>query len=277
MHLPMFCSVELAARIEAAEVRLTASAVACTRLRCREAWTAPVGGGLAALTEPGSPLNKVVGLGFAPLDPAAWEAVEGEHTRRRAPIQVELASLGDPAVATLLTGRGHRLVGVENVLARSLVAPPEPPRRDGVRIDAVAAAHLDRWLDVVVTGFCAPDTQGVVSHETVDRAVVEPIVRDFAGADGVSLFLAMRDGEPAGAASMRIDGAIAQLCGAATLPAHRRRGIQSALLAHRLAFAARAGCELAVVTTQPGSKSQQNVMGQGFVLLYVRNVLRREG
>ena len=36
------------------------------------------------------------------------------------------------------------------------------------------------------------------------------------------------------------------------------------------------GLDVAVVTTQPGSKSQQNVQRQGFELLYTRAVLVRE-
>jgi GNAT superfamily N-acetyltransferase len=74
---------------------------------------------------------------------------------------------------------------------------------------------------------------------------------------------------------MRMADGIAQLCGATTLPAHRRRGVQTALLEHRLALAQRAGCTIAVITTQPGSKSQQNAQKQGFALLYSRNVLHR--
>ena len=63
--------------------------------------------------------------------------------------------------------------------------------------------------------------------------------------------------------------------GAATAPAHRRRGIQTALLAARLADAAAAGCDVAAIVTQPGSKSQQNAQRQGFDLLYTRAVLVR--
>ena len=77
----------------------------------------------------------------------------------------------------------------------------------------------------------------------------------------------------AGFASMRLDDGLAQLCGAATLPAFRRRGIQTAFLHRRLADAAAEGCDLALVTTQPGSKSQQNSEQQGFALLYSRAVL----
>lgn len=45
------------------------------------------------------------------------------------------------------------------------------------------------------------------------------------------------------------------------------------LLAIRLAEAVAAGCDIAVVTTAPGSKSQQNVQRQGFHFLYTRAVL----
>jgi len=38
---------------------------------------------------------------------------------------------------------------------------------------------------------------------------------------------------------------------------------------------ARSGCDVAVVTTQPGSKSQENLQRQGFELLYTRAVLVR--
>lgn len=44
----------------------------------------------------------------------------------------------------------------------------------------------------------------------------------------------------------------------------------------RLAEARDEGCDLAVVTTQPGSKSQENVQRLGFELLYTRAVLVRD-
>jgi RNA polymerase sigma factor (sigma-70 family) len=70
---------------------------------------------------------------------------------------------------------------------------------------------------------------------------------------------------------------VAQLTGAATIPAHRRRGVQTALLSARLAdAAAAAGCDVAVIITQPGSKSQQNAQRQGFDLLYTRAVLVKQ-
>ena len=99
---------------------------------------------------------------------------------------------------------------------------------------------------------------------------------DMASAEGFSCYLARRDGVPAGGASLRLSEGVAHLCGAATLPAHRRQGVQSALLAARLEIAAGAGCDVAVVITEPGSKSQENVQRQGFEMLYTRAILVRE-
>jgi hypothetical protein len=59
------------------------------------------------------------------------------------------------------------------------------------------------------------------------------------------------------------------------LPVFRRRGVQTALLRRRLADAYEAGCELALLTTSPGSKSQENGHRQGFELLYSRALLVR--
>jgi ribosomal protein S18 acetylase RimI-like enzyme len=86
--------------------------------------------------------------------------------------------------------------------------------------------------------------------------------------------VALRDGVFAGGAELRVGGGIAQFAGAATAPEHRRRGVQTALLSARLVDAA-AGCEVAVITTQPGSKSQQNAQRRGFDLLYTRATLVR--
>jgi GNAT superfamily N-acetyltransferase len=98
----------------------------------------------------------------------------------------------------------------------------------------------------------------------------------MAEAKGFSRYLALIDGKAVGGASLRICGGIAQLAGAATLPTYRRRGVQTALLNARLRDALAAGCDIAVVTTQPGSKSQENVQRRGFALLYTRAVLIKQ-
>jgi GNAT superfamily N-acetyltransferase len=276
---PLFCDVALAGRIERVEAQLIGACSDAARRRRGGAagFATPVAGGVASFAEPDSPFNKVAGLGFAGV-PAAGELDEIERAFAGcgAPVQVELSNLADPAVGELLTGRGYRLVSFENVLGRTLdghAAPVMPPAAPpGVEIRPSGAEEFAAWLDVVVGASLVADVEGVPSHEEFPRAVAVNAIRDMAAA-GVRRYAGLRDGMFAGGGSMRLVEGLAQLTGAATAPAHRRHGVQTALLSARLADAAAAGCDLAVVTTQPGSKSQQNVQRQGFHLLYTRAVL----
>lgn len=275
----IFVSTALAARIEETECALLSAAVdAVAEIHPeRGARALPLSGGVATYSGPGSPLNKVAGLGFHGVpDAAELEAVEAFFRERECPVQVELSTLADPDVGPLLTGRGYRLVGFENVLGRDLAPggdPGDTPPRPDVEIVPGDGERFAEWLDTVVTGFLHPDGDGVPAHESFPRQVLEEVMGDMARAQGVSRYLAVRGGSPAGGASMRLHTEVAQLNGASTLPAHRRRGVQTALLSRRLQDARRAGCEVAVVTTQPGSTSQKNAQRNGFELLYTRAVL----
>ncbi|MEV0251402.1 GNAT family N-acetyltransferase [Nocardia sp. NPDC050712] len=271
----MFCSTELAARIERAETDLisTGSARASERLG-GAGFTIPLAGGVAACVEPGSPLNKVAGLGFDGVPSTAELGdLEKRYAAAATPVQVELAHLADPSLAELLTERGYRLVNFENVLGLSLSAGIDAVTPAGVEVRPSDDAEFDLWLDLVADGFAHPDTQGVASHEEFPRDIIATAMRDLTAAGGVQRYVATRDGQVAGGASLRLSDGIAQLTGAATAPAHRRHGVQSALLSARLAIAVDAGCDIAVITTQPGSKSQQNAQRRGFALLYTRAIL----
>ena len=277
--MTLACDVALAVRIERAEARLLADAVARVARRVGErgdVLSRPLAGGIAAFAEPGSPLNKVAGLGFdGALPETELEAVETAFARRECPVRMELSSLADPSLGARLTRRGYVLEGFEDVLGLALPAAGLPRAPAGVRVRPSGPEEIEAWLDVTVAGFLSPDTQGVPSNESFEEEVPRRVIRDFAQADGMTRYLAERDGVTAGGGKVRIADGLAQLCGAATLPAHRRRGVQTALLAERLGAADRAGCDLAVVTTRPGSKSQENARRRGFALLYTRAVLVR--
>ena len=274
----LFCDTALAERIERAEAQLIARASEAARRRRPEAagFVIPVAGGVASFAEDGSPFNKVAGLGFGGVPgAAALDELERAFAARGAPVQVELAHLADSAIGALLTGRGYRLVSFENVLGLALTGEPERVSASGVEVRLSGDEEFESWIDVVADGFAHPDTQGVPAHEDFSREVIAGAERDFAAA-GVVRYAAWRDGVMAGGGSFRLAEGIAQLTGAATAPAHRRRGVQTALLSARLADAAAAGCDIAVVTTRPGSKSQQNMQSQGFDLLYTRAALVRQ-
>jgi GNAT superfamily N-acetyltransferase len=274
----MFATGSLARRIERAEATLIADAASAALRRTGRArgFVRPIRGGIAAFAETGSPMNKVAGLGFHGVpDGEEMAAVERAYAEHACPVVVELSSFADPLVGRLLTRRGYELIGYENVSGLELQLSRSATQLDpAIAITRVGATDGRAWLEAVTTGFLHPDTyDGLPSHETFDRDVIERATDDMAAAEGFERYVAYRDGDIAGGASFRSFDAVAQLCGSATLPQHRRRGVQTALLHHRLAEAARRGCDVAVVTTQPGSKSQQNVQRSGFALLYVRAIL----
>ncbi len=273
---PLFASTELAARIERGAAALCADAARARRAAGDDAVILDVGGGVAVWAGDGSPLNKVAGIGFAgPPDEAGLAAVEEAFAERGSAVQVELASLAAAGWAEALGRRGYALVGFENVLGIS-VAARASISAPGIDVRVATPDEQDAWLDVVVEGFAHPDAQGVASHEHFPREVIEKALRELTTGAAFVQFIALREGEFAGGASLCLsDDGVAQLAGAATLPAHRRRGVQSALLAARLAYAAERGCDVATITTQPGSRSQENSQRQGFDMLYVRAILVR--
>ncbi len=273
----LFGTTDLAARIERAECRMLADSAAAVRERRDDGslFLNALGGGIAIYAGDGSPLNKLAGLGFGdePLEDSALEPIERAFHELGIPVQAEVSNLADPAVAALLNRRGYVLEGFENVLGLTVPVEALPPIAAEIQVSPSGTDEIDRWVDTVVTGFLTPDTQGVPSHESFEREVLEAVIRDMASSDAVTRYRAARHDEWAGGASMRVLEGVALLTGAATLPHHRRRGVQSALLTARLRAAGELECDIAVVTTQPGSKSQENVQRQGFELLYTRAVL----
>ena len=275
----LFATASLAKRIEKAETTLIAEAARATakRIGSDNVFIRQFGGGVAVHAGDGAPFNKVAGLGFLGVpEQQHFEEIEQEMSARQAPVQVEIATLAYPAVARMLTERGYALVGFENVLGLALDAanPHDAPADPSIAVARTSAEDESTWLEAVLTGFLHPDAyDGPASHESFDADVLRRVYEDMASAHGFERYLARVDAEVAGGASLRIFEGVAQLCGAATLPAYRRRGIQSALLRYRLAESARRGCDVAVVTTMPGSKSQQNVQRAGFELLYARAIL----
>jgi len=275
-RVPLFCDTALAARIERAEAQLIAGCNEAARRRSGAAgFVTPLAGGVASFAGHGSPYNKVAGLGFAGAPgPDALRAIEQAFGALGAPTQIELAHLADPEIAAGLTARGYQLENFENVLGRSLTGDAGWVTPAGIEVRLAGADESEVWLDVVAEGTVHPDEQGVPWHEEFSREMLIEAERDSVEAGNVR-YAALRDGILAGGATMRLAEGVAQLTGAATAPAHRRRGIQTALLAARLADAAAAGCDVAVIVTQLGSKSQQNAQRQGFDLLYTRAVLVR--
>ncbi len=270
----MIGTIELARRIEAAETRLSLALAEVSRAHHDpNAFALRIGSGAAVYSGPGAPMTKVIGVGIAePIEDADIDRVEAAYAPTGERPGWEIATLGDLASIRRLEARGYRLQRVEMVLGRDLSRPTliDPPPSD-IR---VARASEEEWAQVAVPGFAAAETVDgrEAPAEQYDESTLERVVQQFAGVPDVRHFVGYVNGVPAGVASSRVDAGILQLCGATTLPAHRRRGVQSALLGARLADARGEACDLSVVTVEPGSRSQMNVQRRLFEPLYSRLV-----
>jgi hypothetical protein len=199
--------------------------------------------------------------------------VEREWRDRAEPVRVELSILAHPTIGKLLTGRGYRLHGFENVLGRSLKDLEPAKSNPELTVEVLQAGDKATWVDIAVSAFSELDGTGSGPDDSMSRDEMVRLLSEFMVVPGHVRYLGRIGGEAVGEASMRLDGGLAQICGSGTLPAFRGRGMHKALLWRRLADAQAAGCDLAVVTTAPGSRSQDNVMRRGFELLYTRAVL----
>jgi GNAT superfamily N-acetyltransferase len=275
IRTPLFCGTALAERIEGVEAHFMAKATEAARARRGDevGFTLPIAGGIACYAEPDSPLNKVAALGFAGL-PTEDELAQVEKAFHAVgcPVQVELSNLAAPDVGELLTGRGYRLGGYENLLGMALdgLATPEPPA--GIEVRPCHDDESETSLDILLEAVLAPDSEGAAASEDFPRDALGNAIRDMAAA-GTRRYLALIDGVPVGTGALRIADGVAYFAGAATSPRHRRQGVQTALIAARLAEAKAAGCDIATVTTGPGTRSQQNVQRRGFDLLCTRALL----
>lgn len=270
----MFVNTTTGLRIEHAEAALTRSVVEAVIAsgRAPGAFLRSLGSGVAAYLRPGSPMNKVIGVGFGePLDEAALADVECELRTRGEPVRVELATLALPESAVRLTARGYGLLGFENVLVHSLATASTAPAAE-VRIERVNAGTVNAWRKTTVVAAASSDETGVPADQ-LSLAEIATAIEDMVECNNFERYLAFLNDELAGTASLRMHGSVAQLTGSATLPAQRRRGVQAALIAARLEEARARGAALAVITTAPGSQSQANVVKQGFALAYTRAIL----
>lgn len=270
----MFATADLAARIDRAEGRLCAGLAERVALQepALNAFTMPVAGGVAVFAGPGSPTNKMIGIGFdgAP-DEAALAEVEARFSAASALLQAEVSTLASPDTHALLVRRGYEPRGFENQLGHPL------HQREAAPVEHVTIVQLPEptsaWCDLMVEGFTHQDVGGVGGDALPGAEEARRAMMLMAADPGFRAYQAYVGGDPAGVAALRIDQTIAQFCGAATLPAFRRRGVQTSLIRARLVEAAIHGCEVGVVTVQPASKSQQNAQRAGFALLYSRALL----
>jgi GNAT superfamily N-acetyltransferase len=266
-----FIDFKFARRLEMAEAfAARACAEAARQLHPKlEVAIEEIAGGIAVFTGIGSPITQAVGVGMnGPVSDEELDRLEKFYASRGAPVALELCPLVDPSLYETLAKRGYQLREVSNVLFRNLAAGEsfaEPG--EGLVTRPALPEEESLWALTVAQGFAG--------HFPVTQSILDVMVGFFHRADACC-FLAFVGKEVAGGAVASAHEGVGGLFGASTLPAFRRRGVQGALLAARLAWACDHGCTVAVSIALPGSASQRNIERFGFRVAYTRTKLIRE-
>jgi GNAT superfamily N-acetyltransferase len=222
-------------------------------------------GGHAVLCGPGLYVNRAIAVGLTgPMSAADFELLEQRSAVVGVPPAVDVTPTADASVIDLAAVRGYGLLRflTTHVLPLDGTIDAALPSDPSIIVERADGELLGVWQDVSAVGFdvAEGDARRVNDAFTKAAAVVD--------SDGLLLASDAVEGRPLGCASVTIRDGLATLGGMATLPTHRRRGVQRALIAHRLRIASEYGCDLAVSSTLPASASERNLARIGFRPLY---------
>jgi ribosomal protein S18 acetylase RimI-like enzyme len=214
-------------------------------------------------------MTQALGMGMrGPVEVAEIERLEDFYRRRGSGVYIEHCPLADPSLLELYGQRGYRLIEQTHMLARPLDSAAAAPE-DGpaVTVRQPAPDEIETLALVVSRGFFP---EGGANPPFVD------LFATFCRQAHAACFLAELDGRMAGGGAVAKHDGVAALFGTSTLPEHRGRGAQTALIRARLVWAMGEHCDLAMVSASPGSISQRNLERQGFRIVYTRAKLARE-
>lgn len=123
--------------------------------------------------------------------------------------------------------------------------------------------EFDTYAEIYIKGFQMPEflKSGVAQNNE--------ILYDI---ENWTFYLASYENEPAGIGALFIKDEIATLAAAATLPNKRNRGIQSALIKHRIYQACLQKCSFIVGQAKFGSVSQNNMERAGMSIAYTKAI-----
>lgn len=227
-------------------------------------------GGMLVASEPGTWCNFACGVGLdRPFTPDELERLEGFFVERGVQPRVETSPYIHAGALAQLAERGFAVRRFESVLCREIRAGEavQPLQAtEGLRVACLERgdeAGLERWAAVHCAGFL-PGLQVPAEELSLAKRTI-----DWEKSWG---FVAMVGDRVVGAAGCDIShtpfGISASLFGAATDAEFRRLGVQQALIAARLNFAAERGARVAVIGGEPGAGTERNVRRMGFGVAY---------
>lgn len=255
----------------------TVAALEC--LRSRRAiriadHTMPFAGGVACRRARGTWANVIIGAAIEqPVSAADIARAIAFFSEVGKEARIEISDRADPSLCERAAAAGFSLKFLVAALARAI-----DPAQSAANLAVPAGVEIiridpsDRVLceatSHVLAGCFAP--AGSPPRD-------EDIAANVAGlTHPESLgYVALADGRPIGAGMMDVDGGLATLWGAAVHPEFRRRGVQAALVQHRLAHAARSGATLVTIETTAGGPTHRNAARMGFEMISTRAIVTR--
>jgi GNAT superfamily N-acetyltransferase len=219
--------------------------------------TQDIGGGVAVFAGVGSPLSEAIGIGLwerAGRDEA--EELTAFYCDRGAQPRVCVSPYADPDFVGALVELGYAPLEHENALTADL------PAIGGLRDERVTGMRdALEWSQAKGRAYA-----GAASVDEAE-ARIGLILCTLPESTALEIRIS---GAIAALGCMEVQGEIAGFYGSATAPSFRGRGLQSALIADRVARAVERGARFGRVTTRPGTTSEQNFRRSGFVPLYTR-------
>lgn len=228
--------------------------------------TCELAGGRLVLSGAGLYVNRAIAAGIEPaLDDADIDALIERSATVGVPAAIEVSPATDRLTIERLMARGFapRPESDVSVLTRSTSVPGVDHPDDVVVRPVLSDDDLAQWMQVSALGW------GHVTPQA--RRACDAYTRAAHAIDGDGMVIAhdASDGRPLGCASLTVRDTIATLGGMSTIPAERGRGVQAALIHHRLGVARARGCTLAASSAVTGGASQRNLIRHGFVPLFV--------
>jgi ribosomal protein S18 acetylase RimI-like enzyme len=203
-------------------------------------------------------VNRVYGLW--PEDADQIAGIAGFYRERSVRGWVELApSMRFERLAAALAEERAAQIGFHTMLVGPAVA------RTSADVHVESADDPELFADVLLRGHGVPEGARTRDRDSVAR---------WKDTQGWRLYVARVDGEPAGAALLTLDEDFGYLANASTLPEFRNRGVQTALIAARIADAAAAGADSVSSQAEFGSASQRNLERAGLRVAYTKAVWR---
>jgi GNAT superfamily N-acetyltransferase len=234
-----------------------------------ESW--PLGSGCVVYTGPGMYENCAKGLGV--LEPVAdgdLDRIESYFDERAIATRIELCPWAGQDLVGRLAARGYVLCEMRTYYARYVDVADRvetPPLDPATTIEEASPATLPLLQRLRREGF---------ENEGDAARISDRFTAAAAGQVGATDYIARIDGEAAGSSMLFVSDGRALLGGMATLPAFRTRGLQGAMIRHRVARASELGCYLAVSTTVPANRSGLNLQRHGFAVTFTMATLRRD-